>query len=116
MSEFAPGAGGWDTPPSRSPVIAPERWLFIVPRGRMWTLALLSASFFYVHVSSSIVVIPIGVVFAIGCFLATRDSLADHREGGLSAAPGASEIVAARGVAVLLAVGSVLIALLVALL
>lgn len=116
MSQFASGSGGWDTPPSRSPDIIPERWLFVVPRGRMWTLALLSASFCYIHRSSSIVVIPVGVVFAIGCFLATRDSLADHREAGLSGAPGASEIIAARGVAVLLAVGTVLIAMLVSVL
>ncbi len=116
MSKFASGPGGWDTPPSRSPVIAPERWLFVVPRGRMWTLSLLSASFFYIHRSSSIVVIPVGVVFAIGCFLATRVPLADHREAGLSGAPGASEIIAARGVAVLLAVGTLLIGILVSVL
>jgi hypothetical protein len=116
MSEFVRGPGGWDTQPTRPPVITPERWLFVVPRGRMWTPALLSASFFYVHTSSSIVVIPVGVVFAIGCFLSTRDALADHREAGLSGAPGANEIIAARGVAVLLAVGAVLIAMLASLL
>jgi hypothetical protein len=70
-----------------------------VPRVKMWVLAVLSAFVFFVNT----IVLPLGVIFAIWCWTTTSEAFRSQRSTG---SPGATEIRAARWLAVVLALFS----------
>ena len=70
-----------------------------VPRGKMWTFAILSAGVFWLHSPEHTIVIPFGALFAVLCWITTSQPLAAHRAAG---SPAAKEMTAVRWVAVAL--------------
>ncbi len=73
------------------------------PRAKMWILAVLSALIFWLHMASVTIILPLGVLFAIWCWRVTAKPLTSHQQASSSAA---TEIKAARWVAVALAIFS----------
>jgi len=100
LGAVPPGQFSWTGPElmARGAMAGPP--LVKVPRGKMWTFAVLSAGVFWVRSAEHTVVFPFGAIFAILCWITTSKPLAEHRAAG---SPAAKEMTAARWIAVALA-------------
>lgn len=100
-----PGLLDWHPPEVMIRASSPFPRPLAIPRGKMWTLTVLSAFVFWIHTSSRTIVLPLGIIFAIWCWVATAKILASHQSVG---SPDVREIKAARGISVALALFSIL--------
>ena len=100
LGPLPPGRLAWATPENaiRDSIIRAPR--VEVPRGKMWTFAVLSLFIFWIRSPGRTIVLPVGTLFAILCWLTTAPALRAHRAAGSSAV---REIVATRWIAVALA-------------
>ena len=94
-----PGTIGWRPPDVMVRTATPPTPLVEIPKVKMWVLAALSAFVFWLNTPGITLVVPLGVVFAVWCWLTTREPLRSLARAGLSV----TEIWAARWVAVGLA-------------
>jgi hypothetical protein len=105
LGPVRPGLLGWPSPSTMmaKPTGLPP--LAEVPRVKMWILAVLSLSVFWIGTPPHRIVLPLGVAFAIWCWRATTDAYTSHKR---AVSPDFGAIQAARRVAVALAALSVL--------
>ena len=101
LGSTPPGLVGWHPPGVMVQSAYARPPLVEVPRAKMWILAALSASVFWIYSPDTTVVIPFGFIFAIWCGRTTTAPLRLHEQAG---SPAANEIKAARWVALGLAV------------
>jgi hypothetical protein len=80
----------------QAPLGLTQSGLVEVPRAKMWILAALSASVFWIYTPDTTVIVPIGFIFTIWCWRTTAAALRMHEQAG---SPAAGEIRAARWVA-----------------
>ena len=101
LGTLPPGRLAWSPPELavRDAIITPR--LVDVPRGKMWVLAVLSLFVFTIRSPGRTIVLPLGTIFAIWCWVTTAPALKSHRAAGSNAA---NEIIAARWIAVALVI------------
>jgi hypothetical protein len=105
LGPLPPGLMSWPAPAQM--LQAPRLVASVdVPRVKMWVLAVLSLMTFRLQANSAAVVLPLGVAFAVWCWITTARPLAEHRRAGSDQV---GNIWAARIVAAVFAVVSVVI-------